>query len=171
MNRQARRLHRRNGYKPLHEPRAQPSPLLDTLMARPDRPLSEKNARDLLLHAHSALDALQRDVQPQPWHWRVLADMCNVMEMLARLGHLEGDTDLNALAQATLANAVRRHKANPTTAPLRLAGPGIGALRVILDGYDQALHQLSERDIHAALLATTRHIAAARKTGGTLIEC
>ncbi|MCX8016937.1 MAG: hypothetical protein N2690_03385 [Rhodocyclaceae bacterium] len=124
----------------------------DELMASPADPLPQAWRVHHLTRLWEGLAALETAPNPTTDDWRMCSDAVNFMETLVTQGPWlawDGtmveisDHGLLQDAVTALAHAGKRHMA--TGCAIRLDGPGIVAVRSVLDGYAQALEVLSAR--------------------------
>lgn len=141
--------------------------MLDVLMASPSTVMSLEKRESQLSRMYAALDNLESAPVALPNDWRIVSDCVNLMETLVTAGpwlDLDGATHVNVPdpdgllvdAITALAMAGRRHQAGK---PLRLDGPGIRAVRAVLEDYAALIGQLSERVLVAVHLKTEKRIA------------
>lgn len=116
--------------------------LMAELMASPTEPMPAEKTRHQLTRMHDGLAALARDESPSTDAWRCLSDAVNLMETLVDMGEVADPQGLLMDAITALAEAGKRNRAGH---PLRLSGPGLQAVRAVLEDYAEALAQLPER--------------------------
>ena len=132
--------------------------LLDVMMANATAPMAPAKYSTQLIQMWDALAAIEKSPEPTRDHWRVCSDAINLMETLHVMGHI-ADPDGNVpTAVQAMAEAGIRHAS--TGQVIRLSGPGITAVRIILEGYVQTLAHLPERTIIAAHRVTEHRIRA-----------
>ncbi|MDB5967146.1 MAG: hypothetical protein JWQ72_3646 [Polaromonas sp.] len=123
-----------------------PTPLhyskLHALLASPTQPMAAARRNHQLTIIWQGLAALETAPAPTVNDWRVCSDAANMMETLITQGIATDADGLLADAIAALAHAGKRHYQGQ---PIRLDGPGITAVRGLLEDYAQALAQLPER--------------------------
>lgn len=117
--------------------------LMDELMASPTAPLSAAQLQAHLIPMLDGLRALEQDQQPTIHHWRALSDAVNMLETLVNLGVCADESGLLNDAARSMGEAGTRHLR--TGAPIRLDGPGISAVRAVLEDYGQLIPQLPAR--------------------------
>jgi hypothetical protein len=129
------------------------------------QPAVQADQTRLLNRAYSALDCMVNGKDPRPEEWRDCADVVNVIETMAlHTGQLAADEvrDDVLTASESMRAAERRFKAGQG---LRLDGPGIQAMREVLDVYAQALGGLTAMEMER-VFAETRHQVAQRVREG-----
>jgi hypothetical protein len=143
--------------------------LLDEMLASPTQPLPQGQRVHHLSVMWQGLRALETSPHASPDDWRVCSDAVNLLETFTthNSGHwLDCDgctvqiTDQSGLlmdAITALAMAGKRHKAGQ---PLRLDGPGIQAVRAVLEDYAALLDALPHRTVLKAHRQTEGRIAA-----------
>lgn len=131
--------------------------LLDLLQSSPTQPMPAEYRRHQLTRMHLGQHALETAPAPSHDDWRVCSDAVNLMETLVKTMRVCEDTSglLDAAVYA-LALAGARHV--ETGAPLRLDGPGIAAMRAVLEDYATMLNTLSERTMRQCHALTERRI-------------
>lgn len=137
--------------------------LVDEILASATAPLPEKARLHQLTVMWQGLASLEGGDNPSTNDWRVCSDAVNLMETFVTMGIVEDASGLLMDAVTALAMAGRRHQAGK---PLRLDGPGIQAVRSILEDYAGLLDQLSHRTVvrcHRLTEARIRAIMDNRK--------
>lgn len=146
--------------------------LMHEVMASPIKPMPEALARHQLTRMWSGLNALAHDERPKPDDWRCCSDAVNLMEMLVTMGEVEDAQGLLMDAITALAEAGRRNRAGQ---PLRLSGPGLLAVRAVLEDYAEALAQLPERTMVRCHRLTEKRIheiwAGKRRPDTKVVQC
>lgn len=122
------------------------------------RPMSDENVRGIMLSARTALADIERGRDPGPAEWRDLADALNVCETLVNMGKVAADPVLIGAMKDTAASMRDGARRYDEGKGLRLSGPGLVALRMILDVYEQCLQLLTEHEIATAVEETQRII-------------
>lgn len=134
------------------------------LLADPVKPMAEAKRRHQLTRMWQGLAAIEHAKTPSTDDWRVCSDTVNLMETLVVTMRLAEDTGGLLLdAVAALAKAGKRHQAG---GQIRLDGPGITAVRAVLEDYAAMLAALPERtmiDCHRKTEQRIRAILAGRK--------
>ena len=133
------------------------------LIASPVHPMPEPKRLHQLTRMWSGLAAIETAADPTPVDWRVCADAVNLLETLVHMGHCHDASGLlpdasHALAQAALRLQPGAGHRSAAPGAIRLSGPGIHAVRAVLEDYAQALAHLPERTIIQAHRATERRI-------------
>lgn len=130
--------------------------VLDVIMASPTEPMPQEKARHQLTAMWAALAAIEAGEQPTTNDWRLLSDAVNLTETMVREMHVAEDSaGLLDDAVIALAGAGRRHRAGM---PIRLDGPGINAVRAVLEDYASLVEQLSARTVITAHRLTEKRI-------------
>ena len=130
--------------------------LLDVMTASPTEPTPAPKRLHQLTRMYAGLRAIEQDDAPATDDWRVCSDAVNLMETLVNQGHVADTSGLLMDAVTALALAGRRHLAGGA---IRLDGPGILAVRSVLEDYAAALEQLPHRTMVACHRETERRIA------------
>lgn len=131
---------------------------LDELMASPTEPLPQEKRTHQLTRMWQGLAAIEGDALPSPEDWRLCSDAVNLIETMVKDMRVAEDTSgLLPDAIAALAYAGRRYF---THGAIRLDGPGIHAVRSVLENYAELLDQLPARTIIRAHRLTERRIHA-----------
>lgn len=131
--------------------------IMDELMASPTQPMLASRQSDHLLPMYDGLRALERDGQPTNDHWGALANSINMMETLVAQGVCVDQSGLLADAVQAMAEAGTRHLRDG--AVLRLSGPGMQAVRAVLEDYAGLVPQLPERTMIRCHRQTEMRIA------------
>lgn len=118
--------------------------LMDELMASPSAPLPVASRLHQLTVMHSGLVNIEQADKPTTNDWRVVSDAVNLMETLVDMGVVEDGSGLLIDAVTAMANAGRRHRAG---GQIRLDGPGIQAVRAVLEDYAAVLAAVDHRTI------------------------
>jgi len=125
-------------------------------MASPTNPMPIEKRTHQLNKMWEGLASMETSAKPSPEDWRMCSDAVNLLETMTlnNNGHwldCDGDivqiTDKSGLlmdAITALAMAGRRHFSNGA---IRLDGPGIQAVRAVLEDYAELLETLPERTI------------------------
>jgi len=135
--------------------------LLDVMMADDTNPMPPKRYTMQLTKMWDALAAIETAPQPTVNHWELCSDAVNLMESLLVMGKF-ADND-NVVPQAVRAMAEAGKRTNHTGATIRLSGPGINAVRIVLETYVTALRELPERTIIQAHRKTEHRIREIRR--------
>lgn len=132
--------------------------VMDELLASPTDPMPTAKRTHQLTRMWQGLASIESNAEPSTEDWRVCSDAVNLLETMVLEMHVAEDTSgLLPDAIAALAYAGRRHF---THGAIRLDGPGIHAVRSVLEAYAELLellpariiiraHRLTERRIHA----------------------
>lgn len=119
--------------------------IMDELMAHPKNPLPEKSRLHQLTVMWQGLAAIETAPEPTVNDWRVVSDAVNLMETFIRDMRVADDTHgLLADAVAAMAHAGKRRLQG---GQIRLDGPGIQAVRAVLEDYAALLDQLPHRTV------------------------
>lgn len=131
--------------------------LLDELQASPSSPMPVARRRHQLTRMWEGLASIEQAPAPTAEDWRVCSDAVNLMETLVQDMRLCDDSSgLLEDAVAALAKAGMRHRAGK---PIRLDGPGVQAVRAVLEDYASLLEALPERTVVRAHRLTEARIA------------
>ena len=146
----------------LFQPKPKPRPvyaytytLLDVMMASPTEPLPEPKRRHQLLRMFSGMAAIEKGEHPTRDDWAVLSDCTNLMETFVLSGIVEDADGMVMDGITALALAGRRAVAG---GHIRLDGPGLVAMRGLLEDYAGLLQALPARTVIACHLKTERRI-------------
>ena len=119
--------------------------LVDELLASPRLPLPDKSRLHQLTVMWQGLANLETGVNPTNHDWRVVSDAVNLMETFVNdMAICEDGTGLLQDAVTALAMAGKRKVAGGA---LRLDGPGIQAVRAVLENYADLLDVLPHRTV------------------------
>lgn len=132
--------------------------LLDSLLAAGDQPMRPERKTTMLLHMHTALDAVTRDAQPAVAHWRSLADAVNLVQALVELGWADDPAGVVTTAATEMGLAAVRYA---ETGTIRLSGAGVSAVTQTLATWETAMDQLTERQVLYAKRYAVRRIYTA----------
>jgi len=129
--------------------------LLDVMMASATQPLPEPKRRHQLLRMMGGLASIEKGDNPTRDDWAVLSDCTNLMETLVLYGIVADESGLIMDGITALALAGRRAMAG---GQIRLDGPGITAMRSLLEDYAALLEVLPARTIIDCHRKTERRI-------------
>ena len=129
--------------------------LLHEISASPTEPLPQEWRTHQLTNMWDGLRDLETHPAPDTSAWRVCSDAVNLMETLVEQREVEDAQGLLADAVAALAEAGKRHRAG---GPLRLSGPGMQAVRAVLEDYSEVIAVLSARTMIRAHRKTEQRI-------------
>lgn len=119
--------------------------LVDELLASPRLPLPDKSRLHQLTVMWQGLANLETGANPTNNDWRVVSDAVNLMETFVNdMAICEDRTGLLQDAVTALAMAGKRKVAGGA---LRLDGPGIQAVRAVLENYADLLDVLPHRTV------------------------
>lgn len=130
--------------------------LLDELCASPDQPLPKERQTSQLANMWEGLADLEKNPSPAIHSWEVCSDAVNLIETLIEQGIVEDQRGLLKDATNALAEAALRHRR--TGAPIRLTGPGIQAVRGVLEDYAELMRMLPARTMVRCHRLTERRI-------------
>jgi hypothetical protein len=139
--------------------------LLDEMMASPSELLPLQKRSYQLERMKCGLKSIETGESPSPQDWRMCSDAVNIMETLVTQGvwkDCEGDdvqiTDADRLIPDAIAALAMAGKRSLDGKHIRLDGPGIKAVRAILEDYETMLNNLSARSVIRAHRLTERRI-------------
>lgn len=118
--------------------------LIDELMASPTEPAPAAGRRHQLTVMLQGLANIEQAEKPTTNDWRVVSDAVNLMETLVDMGVVEDASGLLMDAVTAMATAGRRHRAG---GQIRLDGPGIQAVRAVLEDYGTVLNAIPHRTL------------------------
>ena len=118
--------------------------LWDVLLASPTAPINEAKRLHQLTRMWGGLAAMETGAAPRTDDWRVCSDAVNLVETLVLQKIAQDGSGLLMDAITALAMAGRRSLAGQT---LRLDGPGIQAVRAVLEDYSELLDVLPARTV------------------------
>ena len=118
--------------------------LMDELMASSTQPIPSRSRLHQLTVMHDGLANIEKADKPTTNDWRVVSDAVNLMETLVEMCVVEDNSGLLMDAVTALANAGRRHRGG---GQIRLDGPGIQAVRAVLEDYAAVLEAIDHRTI------------------------
>lgn len=134
--------------------------LIHTLMANPTAPMPLHKRTHQLTAMWQGLASIESGSAPTRNDWRACSDAVNLMETLLVQGHVTDPQGLLQDAVTALALAGKRAMAGHT---IRLDGPGITAVRSVLEDYASVLEQLPERTITQAHRTTEHRMRAIQR--------
>ncbi|PKO71092.1 MAG: hypothetical protein CVU23_06195 [Betaproteobacteria bacterium HGW-Betaproteobacteria-17] len=130
--------------------------MVDELLASPTEPMPVAKRTLQLSRMWEGLVAIETGAEPKAVDWRYCSDAVNLLETLVREMHVAEDTTgLLQDAITALAHAGQRHFTHGT---IRLDGPGMRAVRMVLESYADLIEQLPERTVVRAHRLTERRI-------------
>lgn len=151
-----------------HQPRTYYT-MIDELLASDRQPMPERNRTHQQRRMADALHELMHAPAPSTNAWRVVSDAVNLLETLVQHGEApvrdvatgkviashwrdcDGDAveirDNSGLLRDAIAAMVRAGDHLMNGGPLRLDGPGLTAVRAVLEDYQAALETLPHRTI------------------------
>jgi len=158
LNRAQRRELKRAARRSAHPTRRPRSVISDPLSLL--RPATPEQRMKVMLRFRTALATIETGEHPGIDEWRDLSDAINTVETLCLHQHKlvpqEVMPTINA-AIAAMVEAARRYQAGKG---MRFSGPGMHALRDVLDIYEQCLEGLTEREMALAQAETQRRVHA-----------
>lgn len=137
--------------------------LLDVIAASATEPLPEPKRRHQLTRMYGGLAAIERGEHPSRDDWSVLSDCTNLMETFVLSGIVADADGLVMDGITALAMAGRRAVKG---GQIRLDGPGIVAMRSLLEDYAALLEVLPARtviDCHRKTERRIREILAGKR--------
>ena len=156
-----------------------PYSVLDELMASDSQPLPAEKRTYQLKRMRQGLDDLMHAAMPGADSWRVLSDAVNLLETLVQHGEApikdasgkviasywrdcDGDAleirDNSGLLLDAITAMTKAGQRMFEGQPLRLDGPGIAAVRAVLEDYQAALETLPHRTMVRCHRATEKRI-------------
>lgn len=116
--------------------------LVDELMASPADPLPSEKRTHQLARMWQGLASIERDAEPTKADWKLCSDAVNMVEALVELGVCDDSSGLLDDAAVALGAAGQRSLDGK---PIRLDGPGIQAVRAVLQDYAELIAVLPAR--------------------------
>lgn len=129
--------------------------LVHEMMASPTEPVAEHLLAAHLGKVRGARLALQTDASPSPTDWGTLSDAVNMLASLQELGYINDDSGEIIKAKDAMGQAGARHLEGGV---LRLTGPGITTLHLLLDDYSEVVRALSARQFIKAVRHTEKRV-------------
>lgn len=163
-----------------HQPRTYYT-MVDELLASDSQPMPQRNRTHQLRRMADALHELMHAPQPGTNAWRVVSDAVNLLETLVQHGEApikdatgntiashwrdcDGDAievrDHSGLLADAIAAMTAAGQRYTNGHPLRLDGPGIAAVRAVLEDYEAALNTLPHRTMVRCHRATEKRVKA-----------
>ena len=139
------------------KPKATRYTLFHELCADPINPLPQSWQRTQLTSMWDGLAQLETGAKPGPEDWSVCSDAVNLLETLVTQGEVEDAQGLLSDAITALAQAGQRHKAGQA---LRLSGPGMQAVRAVLEDYSAVIAVLTARTMIRCHRLTEKRLMA-----------
>lgn len=136
--------------------------LIDEMMASPTAPIARQLRVHQLTVMWQGLAAIESSTAPTTDDWRVCSDAVNLMESLVEMGVIEDRSGLLLDAVTGLALAGKRATAGQA---IRLDGPGIRAVRAVLEDYADVIATVPARTVircHRRTEKRIREILAGR---------
>lgn len=122
--------------------------------------VAPKAKRDrVMLNFHTALEAIAAGQHPGEEEWRSLSDAINTLETMVLMGKLL-DHEVMPLVDQAIAGMVGAAKRYRAGQGMRLDGPGLLALRQVIDVYDQCLQGFTEAEMAKAQQETQNRLNA-----------
>ena len=137
--------------------------LLHEMCASRVLPLPKDWQRAQLTSMWDGLAQLATGDAPGKDDWRVCSDAVNLLETLVDLREVEDGQGLLLDAVAALAQAGERTYQG---LPLRLSGPGLQAVRAVLEDYSAAMEALPARTMIRCHRLTERRVRAIQQSRG-----
>lgn len=129
--------------------------LMHEITASPTQPLPAEWRTHQLTSMWGGLHELETHPAPGTNAWRVCSDAVNLMETLIEQGEVQDTQGLLMDAITALAEAGKRHRAGGV---LRLSGPGMQAVRAVLEDYRDVIEALSARTMIRAHRLTEKRL-------------
>lgn len=129
---------------------------INVMMADPVMPMPEEKQLYQLNQMRLGLHAMEQTENPEPEHWRCVADAINLLETMQAMGVIDDSQGLLKDAVFAMGEAGARAMQGKS---LRLSGTGIQACRAVLNDFSAVLSQLPERTMIQAYIKTEKRIA------------
>ena len=120
------------------------------------RPADPQRAGQVLLRFLTALDAIAAGQHPGEAEWRDLSDAVNTVETLAIHQRKLDAVEVMPLVRDASSAMVAASERFREGLGMRLDGPGLQAMRAVVDVYRQCLEGLTEREMAQAQAETQR---------------
>ena len=153
--------------------------MMDELLASTSQPMPQRNRDYQLKQMNDALQELMQAPRPTNNAWRIVSDAVNLLETLVQHGEApikdatgnviashwrdcDGDAveirDNSGLLLDAITAMTKAGQRMLEGHPLRLDGPGIAAVRAVLEDYQAALETLPHRTMVRCHRATEKRI-------------
>ncbi len=141
--------------------------LMGELMASPVKPLDAYFRTEQLRRMRAGFNAMASGADPRPNDWRLVSDAVNLMETLVNTNNgwwpdcdgvpirVVDKTGLLNDAVTALGESGQRHMEGKA---LRLSGPGLQAVRYVLDDYEEVLSVLPARTMFKCHRLTEKRV-------------
>lgn len=129
--------------------------LMHEISASPTESLPVEWRTHQLTSMWDGLHDMEMHPNPDTSAWRVCSDAVNLMETLVEQGEVQDGQGLLKDAVTALAEAGKRHRAGGV---LRLSGPGMQAVRAVLEDYSEVIAALSARTMIRAHRLTEKRL-------------
>ncbi len=150
------------------------------LLASPTEPIPQAKRDHQLGQMKKAIAAMEQGEHPTVNDWRMLSDAVNLLETLVRCGpwrDCDGDLvdfpDTSGLLNDAISAMDRSATRLLAGKPIRLDGPGIQAMRAVLDDYSAAIEALPAREVIKCHMMAEKRLRAAMQdipaTGGVRV--
>ena len=116
--------------------------LMDEISASDEHPLPQEKIRHQLSRMYEGMRHLEIAPEPTIDDWQVVSDAVNMLETMVKLGICQDESGLLDDAVKAMAYAGTRYQEHGV---MRLDGPGIFALRSVLDDYAALIEILPAR--------------------------
>lgn len=130
--------------------------LLDEMAADPIRPLSIERRQAQVEAMRRALDSLAQGANPTAGDWRICSDAVNITETLVKDMAIAQDAE--GLLQDAVAGLAASGQRQLHGKPLRLDGPGLQAVRAVIEDYEELIAALPARTVIRAHRLTERRV-------------
>lgn len=134
--------------------------LFDELLADPAMPMPERDRVYTMLGFDRAVAAIELDPNPMKADWRVLSDAVNLMETLVLMGVVQDEHGLIADATLAMKRAAERKIAG---GHIRFDGPGVHAMRALIDDFGQLIKVISHRQMIRCHRMTEKRLIEVQK--------
>ncbi|MGL4576997.1 MAG: hypothetical protein ACRCV9_19570 [Burkholderiaceae bacterium] len=127
------------------------------------RPASKERADKVMLTFYTALDDISSGRSPGESEWRSLADAINTVETLTLHQRKLVKAEVMPTIQQATEAMVDAAKQFERAGVIRVSGPGLQALRDVVDIYGQCCEALTEREMALAQAETQRRVHALQR--------
>lgn len=130
--------------------------LFDEIAASHIDPLPPESQRFHVQMIRAGFESLLQADKPTDDDWRLVTGAVNMMEALIQMRVLQDPDGLHADTCAAMEKSMQRHRQEGK--PLRLDGPGLTAVKHLLDDYEEVLKVIPHRTMIQAHRRTEKEV-------------